>query len=205
MRLLTRITNTDMEMPTPTWPLGHKTSTLLLKPITMVMAKPLPTVTSTATGDATSDSRNGYQDADTVGVGWIKHAVPRRSSLKPSSSAASVGGMTITSHRKKRATMSFGSSVEPTEFKKRLSVGFSSCLQINEAAPSQDYLTTADLQYIEKQNAKIVKYTLKGGTDKHFCTRGLEDQIQHTSQHRKAALQAVFEEQTKMKEEEGYC
>jgi hypothetical protein len=63
------------------------------------------------------------------------------------------------------------------------------------------WMSTDDYKKIEHDNHKIVR-AIEKGTDKHFCTRGLENQLEKEGDRIKEdAHQAVWEEQLRQKKE----
>lgn len=66
------------------------------------------------------------------------------------------------------------------------------------------WMSTDDYKKIEHDNHKIVR-AIEKGTDKHFCTRGLENQLEKEGDRMKEdSHQAVWEEQLRQKKEGTY-
>lgn len=75
----------------------------------------------------------------------------------------------------------------------------------SDANPQQgdEWIREEELNKIRKDNAKIIKYTETGATDKKFCLRGLEGMLSTSTQEmeRRAARQVVLEEQRLQREQ----
>lgn len=69
---------------------------------------------------------------------------------------------------------------------------------------SERWMSSDDYKKIEHDNHKIVR-AIEKGTDKHFCTRGLENQLKKEADRiKEESRQAVWEEQMRQKKEGTY-
>ena len=161
--------------------------------------------------DPDAANKYGYEDPDAAAPQQTNHGdsggflrrQPRRSSMKSGDST-----------QRRRASIQTVGTIEvylpgrSGPIKRRTSIDFSETCTFQPPPPNTDpndmsdrWMTTEEYEKIEKDNNKIVRAIGKG-TDKNFCTRGLENRfVAEADRPRQESHQAVWEEQLRQKED----
>lgn len=152
-------------------------------------------------------SKYGYEDPDAAyqeklmehgrAGGFLRQ--PRRSSMKQEGARRRASIQTV-------GTIEIRLPGHSEPIQRRTSIDFNE--QYNIEVPStvtdpnemsERWMGSEEYEKIEKDNHKIVR-AIEKGTDKHFCTRGLEDQLTPSIERlRDEAKQVVWDEQERQK------
>ena len=159
--------------------------------------------------DTHANNKYGYEDPDAAKLqnqsGSFFHSrQARRSSMKQE-------GATRTRRRASIQTVGMIEVKLPGQAKpllRRTSIDFMEFCTVEVPSTVEDpnelserWISTDEYKKIEHDNNKIVKAIVKG-TEKHFCTRGLESQLaKEAHRSKKDSHQAVWEEQSRQKED----
>jgi hypothetical protein len=142
-----------------------------------------------------------YEDPDSLANiarlelnnGDLLSKIPRRSSMKQMG-------------KPRRATIQFGGEIEvrlpgkSAPIKRKTSIEFNEVPEVEEFKVSEDFFdhiwfNKDEYEEIRSSNKKIIK-CIERGTDKNFCVRGLEAQLDNrTHVLRRASIGAVMKEQ----------
>lgn len=174
----------------------------------------------------------GYEDPDALSgapagkvlvshgeaAGFLRssHRQPRRSSMKQQGLAGQAGGEPRTRRRASIQTVGMIEVNLPGRSEpvlRRTSIDFMEACNVQVPSTVEDpnelserWMSSEEYKKIEHDNHKIVR-AIEKGTEKHFCTRGLEHQLVKEADRfkdKEESRHAVWEEQLRQKKEGTY-